>query len=202
LAVKEVYKAAVEGRSDDEGKIIFGRITEALVKGVWIFGMPRMLNAFYPLEPEVNRAHVPEHTPRENMKNPLDYTERGLKQFRTIWGLSEGNDYFLRAYDIAPELRNCRLVLQLMLGQLGIYINYGAYVSDVSVLSAVETSQIVIASLLPLDVPQVKGHMIGLQRNGGTKEQAFYAVDIAETIARAMGINLTIPIPSADEIEV
>jgi len=154
------------------------------------------------LEQEVNRAHVPEHTPRENMTNPLDYTERGLKQFRTIWGLSEGNDHLLRAYDIAPELRIPPLTLRLMLGQLGIYINYGAYVSDVSILSAVETSQIVIASLLPLDVPQVKGHMIGLQRNGGTKEQAIYAADIAETIARAMGINLTIPIPTANEIDV
>lgn len=71
--------------------------------------------------------------------------------------------------------------------------------SELSILSKIETSQITIGALLPLDVPtQVKWHMRGLVRVGGTEEQVRYALDIAKEILEAAQIVLRNPIPSTD----
>lgn len=70
------------------------------------------------------------------------------------------------------------------------------YISEFKILNPVETSQVVLGSLIPLDVPlQVRWHMRGLIRNGGTEEQLKYAVDIATKICEAMEVNLKSDLP-------
>lgn len=70
------------------------------------------------------------------------------------------------------------------------------YISEFKIIGPVETSQIVLGSLIPLDVPiQVRWHMRGLRRNGGTTEELKYAVDIAKMISDAMGVTLKTKLP-------
>jgi hypothetical protein len=70
------------------------------------------------------------------------------------------------------------------------------YLSEFSILNSVETSQVLLASLIPLDVPtQVKWHMRGLIRNGGTDEDIKYVVDIASQIYQAMEVTLRTELP-------
>jgi hypothetical protein len=75
-------------------------------------------------------------------------------------------------------------------------MEYGMYLSEFSILNPVETSQVLLASLIPLDVPtQVKWHMRGLIRNGGADEDIKYVVDIASQIYRAMEVTLRTELP-------
>lgn len=68
-----------------------------------------MLNAFYPLSEAIpGEEYVDLVNPRENIKNPLDTTERGMKLFRNVY--RDQTDKLLEPYKIAPELRSpfCR----------------------------------------------------------------------------------------------
>jgi hypothetical protein len=63
-----------------------------------------MLNAFYPLSEAIpSNEYVDLVNPRENIKNPLDTTERGMKLFRNIY--RDETEKLLEPYKIAPELR-------------------------------------------------------------------------------------------------
>ena len=85
--------------------------------------------------------------------------------------------------------------------QVGIHLEYGLYLSDFSILGPVETSQIVLAGLIPYDVPQVRGHMRGLLRNGGNEKDLEYVIDISLSIAKAMGVPLRLQIPNIAEVK-
>lgn len=85
--------------------------------------------------------------------------------------------------------------------QLGIHLEYGFYLSDFSILGPVETSQVVLAGLIPYDVPQVRGHMRGLLRNGGNEKDLEYVIDIALAVAKAMGVPLKLQIPNIAEVK-
>jgi hypothetical protein len=109
LGVVQVYLVAIEGRSPSEARIILRRIKESLLKCCYLFGIPRMLNAFYPLSEAIpGEEYVDLVNPRENIKNPLDTTERGMKLFRNVY--RDQTDKLLEPYKIAPELRSpfCR----------------------------------------------------------------------------------------------
>jgi len=68
---------------------------------------------------------------------------------------------------------------------------YGMHISEFSILGPVGTSQVVLGSLISLDVPtQVKWHMCGLIRNNGNKEQLKYAIDITTEICKVLEMPL------------
>jgi len=70
------------------------------------------------------------------------------------------------------------------------------YMSEFAILNPVETSQVTLGSLLPLDLPrQVMWHMRGLIRNGGTVDQLQYALDITSEICRELNVQLVAEIP-------
>ena len=78
-----------------------------------------------------------------------------------------------------------------MSGSLIVCQVYGLYQSEESVLDRVTTSQLSIASMLPMDCPtEVSWHWRGLINNGGTVEQIHYATDIAKSICKATGVEL------------
>jgi hypothetical protein len=77
-----------------------------------------------------------------------------------------------------------------------VHLEYGMYMSEFAVLNPVETSQVTLGSLLPLDLPrQVTWHMRGLIRNGGTMDQLKYALDITSEICRELKVDLLAEIP-------
>jgi hypothetical protein len=84
--------------------------------------------------------------------------------------------------------------------QVAVHHEYGMYLAEMSILGPVETSQIVLGSLIPQDLPtQVKWHMRGFVRNGGNQEQLQYTIDIITKICQEMDITIKSELPSAAE---
>jgi hypothetical protein len=78
---------------------------------------------------------------------------------------------------------------------------YGYYQSDVSVIDAITTSQLNIATLVPMDVTSEVGwHMRGLMRNGGTEEQLKFAFDTTMEIVQICEVHLKNTMPVAEEV--
>jgi alkylhydroperoxidase/carboxymuconolactone decarboxylase family protein YurZ len=100
-------------------------------------------------------------------------------------------DPFLRTMDAYwPDLRT--LVVT--------YI-YGYYQSDTSVVDAVTTSLLNVATLVPMDVPaEVAWHMRGTIRNGGSEEQLNAAWTIATTVCAICEVGLKNEMPKAVDV--
>jgi hypothetical protein len=68
-----------------------------------LFGVPRMLNSFYPLAKAIpGEEYVDPVDVREGVTNPMDLADRGLKVFRNVY--RDETDGILEPYRIAPEL--------------------------------------------------------------------------------------------------
>jgi hypothetical protein len=75
------------------------------------------------------------------------------------------------------------------------------YQSDLSVIDAITTSQLNIATLVPMDVTaEVAWHMRGLIRNGGTEEQLRYALETTMEICRITDVRLKNQMPDPDKV--
>lgn len=78
---------------------------------------------------------------------------------------------------------------------------YGYYQSDTSVLDAVTTSQLNIATLVPMDVAaEVAWHMRGLMRNGGSEEQLEMAYAVALEVCDVCEVRLRAEMPLAQDV--
>ncbi|KAH7170018.1 hypothetical protein EDB81DRAFT_708165, partial [Dactylonectria macrodidyma] len=154
--------------------------TEGLLKTGIIFGIPRVINAFRAL---VKAIPSPESNETSSIRNhitaPAGMDDRGLKYMRNIFRADL--DPFLGTMDKHwPDLRT--LVVT--------YI-YGYYQSDTSILDAITTSQLNIATLVPMDVAaEVAWHMRGTIRNGGTEHQLMAAYDIALAVCDICEVTL------------
>lgn len=117
-----------------------------------------------------------------------------MKLFRNIY--RDETDKYLEPYKIAPDLSLSLHLLSLIAEDVGVIIEYGMYMSEFTILGPVETSQIVVAGLIPQDVPiQVAWHMRGLLRNGGTPEDIKYVRNITEKICKEMGVDFKTELP-------
>jgi alkylhydroperoxidase/carboxymuconolactone decarboxylase family protein YurZ len=68
---------------------------------------------------------------------------------------------------------------------------YGYVLSNTSVLSAAETSFVMIAGLIPQDVnPQLKGHLRGALNGGATVEQVKAVRSVVVEICMASGMKM------------
>lgn len=78
---------------------------------------------------------------------------------------------------------------------------YGYYQSDTSILDAVVTSQLNIATLVPMDVAaEVAWHMQGLIRNGGSEEQLNAAYGITTIVCEICEVDLKNKMPKAEDV--
>lgn len=68
-------------------------------------------------------------------------------------------------------------------------------------IDAITTSQLNIASLVPMDVTaEVAWHMRGLIRNGGTEEQLRFALNTTMEICRITDVRLKNQMPNPEEV--
>lgn len=155
-----------------------------------ICGIPRVINAFRALvkalpTPEANETS----SVRSHITTPADTDKRGLAYMRNIFRADL--DPFLDTMDAHwPDLRT--LVVT--------YI-YGYYQSDTSVLDAVATSQINIATLVPMDVPtEVAWHMRGVMRNNGKRAHLDYAFETAMAVCEICEVQLKNTMPRPDDV--
>lgn len=108
-----LYSTACEKKTPVERRNILRRILESLLKSSLLFGIPRMLNAFYPLanlamkdsEMLALDGGAPVLSLRHSQEgfNPLASTDRGLEYFRNIY--REDTDRILEPMDqLAPDI--------------------------------------------------------------------------------------------------
>jgi hypothetical protein len=75
------------------------------------------------------------------------------------------------------------------------------YLAEISVLGKVETSQINIASLVPMNCPaEVGWHMRGLTNNGGSMEELKEAFRIAKRVCEACQVVLKKELPRVEDV--
>ncbi|KAH7024548.1 uncharacterized protein B0I36DRAFT_415976 [Microdochium trichocladiopsis] len=164
--------------------------TEALLKTGIIYGIPRVINAYRALIRAIPSPQSNETSSiRAHITNPSDTDARGEAYMRGIFRADL--DPFLANMDAHwPDLR--RLVVTTI---------YGYYQSDTAILDAVTTSQLNVASLVPMDVPvEVGWHMRGVVRNGGTREQLEFAWEIAIAVCRICEVKLKNQMPRAEDV--
>lgn len=159
---------------------------EALVKAAAIGGLPRTINALLALK---------NATPAHLMDEPLGFspTSRPVEIYDVPASqiLQRGQTFFDKVYG---------KVSRRVMGQmdrsgtedLGLTarLMYGYILSNTSVLTAAETSFVLIAGLIPQDVnPQLKGHLKGAINNGATFEEVRAVRDIVIRVCEAAGMR-------------
>ena len=152
-----------------------------------------MLNAYFPLMAAIpDKDSWDHHIVRENVLNPYspDIIDRGTAYMRRVFGDGDMDAFVDKMEAQFPDLK------AMVVNNI-----YGLYQSDVSVLDAITTSQINIASLVPMDVASEVGwHMRGLINNGGSTEQLDEAFSIAKEITDICGVVLRKTLPVLQDI--
>lgn len=117
--VPSLYTVATENLPPAKRRKLLRRILESLLKGSMLYGIPRMLNAFYPLAALVakdeemlqleNGEPVLALRQKEEYRNPLTHTKRGLRYFHNVY--RDDMARILEPMDrIAPDIRKCIVV--------------------------------------------------------------------------------------------
>ncbi|KAK3308226.1 AhpD-like protein [Chaetomium strumarium] len=173
--------------SADEKLRISRRMREALIKAAAVGGVPRTINALLELkkvtpedlldEPE---AFSPTGRRAEIYETPtLEIMERGQGFFEAVYGKITRR---VMGQMDRSGTEDLGLVARLM---------YGYVLSNTSVLSAAETSFVMIAGLIPQDVnPQLKGHLRGALNGGATVEQVKAVRNVVVEICMAAGMKM------------
>ena len=127
-------------RNERDTDVVF---KEGLLKTGIIYGIPRVINAFRALIKALPSPESNETTSIRNHINvPASTNERGEAYMRNIF--RDDLDPFLGTMDkYWPDLRT--LVVTTI---------YGYYQAETSILDAVTTSQLNIATLIPMDVTE------------------------------------------------
>ncbi|MCJ1272456.1 hypothetical protein MMC21_000242 [Puttea exsequens] len=192
--IPTVFKHAIEngGGSIDvkpghgERLEIARKMREALIKAAAITGLPKSINSLTALK---------QHTSAELLDEPLRFspTSRPSEVYdipsSTI--LQRGQRYFDRIYGKVSK----RVMSQMDRSgteDLGITarLMYGYILSNTSVLSPSETSYVLLAGLIPQDVPpQLKGHLKGACNAGSSVEEVQAVREIIIRICEASGMG-------------
>ncbi|KAK4241126.1 hypothetical protein C8A03DRAFT_41424 [Achaetomium macrosporum] len=173
--------------SVDEQLRISRRMREALIKAAAVGGVPRTINALL----ELKRV-----TPEGLLDEPEAFSPTGRRaeiyETPTLKIMQRGQSFFEAVYGKITRrvmgqmdrsgTEDLGLVARLM---------YGYVLSNTSVLSAAETSFVMIAGLIPQDVnPQLKGHLRGALNGGATVEQVKAVRNVVVEICVAAGMKM------------
>ena len=134
-------------------------------------------------------------TPPSLIDEPLGYSPTGrpveLYDVPPSAILSRGEKYFSKTYGKVTR----RVMSQLDRSgteDLGIAarLMYGYILSNTSVLSACESSYVLLAGLIPQDVnAQLKGHIIGAQNFGADAEEVRAVREVVIRVCEAAGMK-------------
>ncbi|KAH7198683.1 AhpD-like protein [Fusarium flagelliforme] len=172
--------------SRDEQLRISRRLREALLKASAVGGMPKTINALLSLKsatPEdlLDEAATDAASPRHKDiydTQPTQVLQRGQSFFESIYGKISKRIMGQMERSGAPDLG--------LLARL----TYGYVLSNTDVLTAAETSFVLIASLIPQDVnPQLKGHLRGALNGGASEDEVRAVRDIVIKICEASGMK-------------
>ncbi|KAH6840989.1 AhpD-like protein [Chaetomium sp. MPI-CAGE-AT-0009] len=191
--ISKVYQHALRHDLDDnilnqdEKLRVSRRIREALIKAAAVGGVPKTINALLELkkvtpEEQLDEPEAPSPTGRraDIYDTPApQIMQRGQTFFEAIYG--KITKRVMGQMDRSGT-EDLGLVARLM---------YGYVLSNTSVLSAAETSFVMIAGLIPQDVnPQLKGHLRGALNGGATVEQVKAVRNVVVEICIASGMTM------------
>lgn len=137
--------------------------------------MINSLQALASVTPDEVLARLPKSPIRSesSWEQVLDQRERGQRLFDTIY-----------------ERHSQRVVEQMQsaypdLAQTAIHHLYGPVLAETSIVSAKETSLLMVASLMVQDVPpQLKGHRYGALHHGATQQELGHVETLVHTLCR------------------
>lgn len=162
------------------------RLREALLKGAFLTGMPRVLLVYATLNQAIKDQdlEVLERLPTEPVRRIVGsetdrYRQRGRNFFESIYDKhSEKVVDNLSSYN--PDL-----------GDIAIASVYGQVLSEDAIISLKDTCLIEFACCLIQDCePQAKGHMFGCLNNGATSAEVARVKDLVFEMVHDAGIQL------------
>ncbi|KAK8101226.1 uncharacterized protein PG998_007364 [Apiospora kogelbergensis] len=184
--IRDVYKYEVDQCGEGDSLFVLRRMREALIKASAISGVPKTINALYSLR-EVTPSQLldgPETpSPTERQRDiyetpPAEILGRGQTFFDSIYGKIARR--VMGKLDRSGT-QDLGLTARLV---------YGYLLSNTKVLSARETSFVMVAGLIPQDVnPQLKGHLRGALNSGATVEEVRAVRAIAIMVCEAFGME-------------
>ncbi|KPM43538.1 hypothetical protein AK830_g3006 [Neonectria ditissima] len=163
------------------------RMREALIKASAVGGMPKTINALMALKTITPEELLDTASGEENPSSRY----RDLYETPAPQVLQRGQSFFDKLYG---------KIAKRVMGQmdrsgsedLGLMAKlvYGYIISNTDVLSPVETSFVLIASLIPQDVnPQLKGHLRGALNGGASVDEVRAVRDVVIKICEASGMR-------------
>ncbi|KAJ4302108.1 hypothetical protein N0V88_002244 [Collariella sp. IMI 366227] len=190
--IRQVYQHALhhgstqrDGVPSHEEKLRMSRrMREALVKAAAVGGTINALLELKKATPEDLLDEPEAFSPTGRRADfydtpPSQVMQRGQRFFEAIYGRITRR---VMGQMDRSGTEDLGLVARLM---------YGHVLSNTSVLSAVETSYVMIAGLIPQDVnPQLKGHLRGALNGGATVEEVKAVRNLVVEICTAAGMKM------------
>ncbi len=154
---------------------------EALMKGCALAGLPKTINSLTVLKNITPDELRETKIQRKNLKT---VNEKDIEFGSSFWDQVYGK--------ISKRVMGQLTAAYPDLGMYALNYVYTPLLSFTDVLSAHDTSLVVIACLIPQDVnPQLKGHLKGALNNGATKDEIDSARELSIDISKWCGINWT-----------
>ncbi|KAF9072900.1 AhpD-like protein [Rhodocollybia butyracea] len=182
-AVPEVFRHALaetgSGEEHNPEKLrIARRLREALFKSGLTCGYPKAINSLAALHEATPPELQDTKTMRDVHTSMEDHDRNGRAFFRETYG------------DTADDVQKLLDTIYPDMGFFSNTIGYGLTYSFSSILSPLETSYVLVASLIANDTPrQINWHLDGARRNGATLEQVRAVRQMAIEAAAACGIK-------------
>ncbi|KAK9478203.1 AhpD-like protein [Lipomyces japonicus] len=152
---------------------------EALLKGAALAGLPKTINSLIQLR-NATPTEFREKAPLRGSLSTAEELERGQKFWDQVYG------------KVSKRVIGQMGTAYPDLAQYALQHVYGPLLSYTEILSARETSFVVIACLIPQDVnPQLKGHLRGGLNNGATIDELMSVRSLSMKICEICGVTWT-----------
>ncbi|OQU97612.1 hypothetical protein CLAIMM_03514 [Cladophialophora immunda] len=190
--IPELYKIVLDKYIADEDQMVETRkIREALTKVCGIWGAATTGTAIRQLL-NATPEHLQESKCYRAGETHEMATQRGQEMIDSIYPKIPGYDLSLNAKGSADYTWIVTILF------------YGHVFSFMGILNKVETAQSIVAALLSTDCQeQARNHMMGMQFNGGTREEVQGVRAVVMAIAERLGVRgkqgrTAVEVPSID----
>ncbi|KAI9821541.1 MAG: bifunctional AP-4-A phosphorylase/ADP sulfurylase [Phylliscum demangeonii] len=185
-------------------RAIAHRTREALIKSAPLTGFPKAINALHALEAALHPSPPPppsgtdadddgiERGPSAAARSRTRAIEHPSSSAAATAVLGRGQALFDTVYGRAarPVMRQMRETSGAPDLAALVRLLYGHVLSNTDTLSALETSWVMIAALVPQDVePQLKGHLLGALNQGASRDQVNAVRAVVVRVCEAAGMR-------------
>ncbi|KAF9501131.1 hypothetical protein BDN71DRAFT_1439387 [Pleurotus eryngii] len=181
--VTSVYKFVADelnaqDASREDHRLLLRRLKDAVFKAGLSSGYPKTINSLMALN-EAAPEDLHDTEPLRDTTTPIPALEEaGTRFFEKIYG------------EIAEPVQKLLDSVYPDLGWFSKTIGYGLVYGHTSVLTPVETSYVLVASIIAADTPlQINWHLAGARRQGASLEEVKAIRQIAMESAALVGVS-------------